>query len=213
MGQRLLFIGLCLVLLPIKAATAYGTLCTVADVYSYCPMTGKDVGASQTDSLYLGTLSCREEEWGSRRRYRITNVFTTCPTGTAKYPVKYCSCQREASGCRTLSCTACLSLEWTELRDGYQSRQIGGICSDNTCTSNGICHEPEIEYRCAPGYYGTTTDGATGCAPCPAAPAGAQTSAGGSTKITDCYIPGKVSYSDSNGTFEYTSNCHYTSAD
>ena len=69
-------------------------------------------------------------------------------------------------GCTTLACTACNGNdgEWHSNGTGYEVRRSGGTCSGNSCTSNGTCSGETVEYRCAPGYCGETTDGQTGCA-------------------------------------------------
>lgn len=67
-------------------------------------------------------------------------------------------------GCdEPLPCTACYDTGWESNGTGYQVKKTGGTCVDNSCTSYGKCIDQTIEYRCAPGYCGTSTDGKTGC--------------------------------------------------
>ncbi|MDR0726706.1 MAG: hypothetical protein LBF37_01445 [Rickettsiales bacterium] len=54
-------------------------------------------------------------------------------------------------------------------------------------------------YRCAAGYYGSSTNGSSGCTLCPSG----GTSAAGSIVITQCYaFPS--SDTDTTGNWEYT---------
>ena len=54
-------------------------------------------------------------------------------------------------------CPHCESMDWTDLNPGYQMR-VTASCNTSQCRCT-----KRIEYRCAPGWYGTTTDGYTGC--------------------------------------------------
>ncbi len=96
----------------------------------------------------------------------------------------------------TLTCTSDTS--WTTVRTGYEKRTV---CS-NGCGTD--------EYRCAAGYYGTSTNGSTGCNKCPSSGGVDGQSAAGSTAITSCYIPKNTTLSDSTGKYQYTSDCYYS---
>ena len=62
-----------------------------------------------------------------------------------------------------LPCTACVDTGWESYGTGYEIKKTGGTCVNNSCTSTGECINQTIEYRCASGYCGTSTDGQTGC--------------------------------------------------
>ncbi len=93
--------------------------------------------------------------------------------------------------CRT--CSNCNTTSWTNGNTGYQTRTVRTCgCTTGQCTSN-------TEYRCAPGYYGTTSNGSTGCSRCSADSGVYGTTAAGSTARTNCYIETGTTFSDTSG--------------
>ena len=96
----------------------------------------------------------------------------------------------------TLNCSG--SLSWSTIKAGYQRRTV----CNNGCGT--------YEYRCAAGYYGSSTNGSTGCNKCPSSGEVEGQSAAGSTEITSCYIPKNTTLSDSTGKYQYTSDCYYS---
>ena len=62
------------------------------------------------------------------------------------------------------------------------------------------------QYGCDTGYYGTPTDISTGCNKCPA---NGTSMTLNNDDITDCFLPAGTTFTDSSGTFEYTSACFY----
>ena len=111
---------------------------------------------------------------------------------------KYYYCEQNCTGCS--NCTS--DSDWSAGNTGYQKKTTR-TCSCNTC--NEI-----TTYRCAPGYYGTSTNGTSGCTICPTANSMTGTSAAGSTSQTSCYIPSDTSNNDSAGIFTFTENCYYS---
>lgn len=107
----------------------------------------------------------------------------------------------------------CTTIDWHPLAQGYQ-RKI-----NKQCVCDGInearCEESTI-YRCASGYYGTTTDGKTGCTVCPTlirndGVENPGTSSVGATSITNCYQPQNVEFADNNGIYTFSGgNCYNT---
>lgn len=101
-----------------------------------------------------------------------------------------------SSGTKTvISCESCAS--------GYIRRQrtLTTTCGSATyyeCNSGGIIPMP----TCLAGQYLSGGN----CVNCP----GGGTSNGISTLITGCYLPKNKSYSDTSGTYEYTSDCYYS---
>lgn len=109
------------------------------------------------------------------------------------------------------SCSNCTSTSWAALRTGYESR------IEKSCSCSGTCSS-STKYRCAAGYYGSSTNGTSGCTQCPTW-TGVYTNSGrtveargtstaGTTAITGCYVaPG--TYYDATGQFTLTANCDY----
>lgn len=100
------------------------------------------------------------------------------------------------------SCSNCQSTSWTSLTADYEKRTVA------TCNC-GVCNT-STQYRCGEGYYGSSTNGTSGCNQCPMDGNTYGLSAAGSTAKTSCYILSGESLSDSTGTFTYTSDCYYT---
>ncbi len=105
-------------------------------------------------------------------------------------------------------CANCHSdTSWNNVSTGYQSK------ATRTC----ICGDCNVsyEYRCADGYWGTTTNGISGCTMCPvlddkvAIKTYGVSIAGNNRDITSCYLkPGN--YNDYTGGFSVSSNCGYS---
>ncbi|MCM1294391.1 MAG: hypothetical protein NC311_02420 [Muribaculaceae bacterium] len=97
--------------------------------------------------------------------------------------------------------------DWAEYRTGYQKRTV----------YNADC-VASIQYRCAAGYYGSSTNGTSGCTQCPTwsdvyttsakTTLKRGTSAAGATVITSCYVASGTYY-DVSGTFKISSTCQY----
>ena len=112
--------------------------------------------------------------------------------------VQYRTCEENCTGCS--NCTSDTS--WSAGNTGYE-KKVTRTCNCNTCNAS-------TQYRCAAGYYGSSTNGTSGCTRCPSSGGTYGTSTASSTSITSCYIPSGVSISDSLGAFTFTSNCYYT---
>lgn len=144
----------------------------------------------------------------------IFNAFATASTSVQN---KCCVFDNTSGACKcyalynqscdhctaTSDCSDCKDSDWGPSgTQGYEAK-TSAICELNQCMKF-------TTYRCAVGYYGSTTDGASGCTRCPASGGVYGTTAtAGSTVITSCYIPSGSPLSDSGGTFEYTENCYY----
>ena len=112
---------------------------------------------------------------------------------------RYYYCEENCTGCS--NCTS--DTTWSATGTAGYEKKVTRTCSCNTCNAS-------TSYRCAAGYYGSSTNGTSGCARCPSSGGVYGTSAAGSTAITSCYIPSGTSMTDSVGTYEYTSNCYYS---
>ncbi|MDR0741459.1 MAG: hypothetical protein LBF28_01665, partial [Rickettsiales bacterium] len=96
-------------------------------------------------------------------------------------------------------CINCQNTGYSDFATGYQSA-ISKSCNIETlaCTSTTV-------YRCASGYYGSSTTGTSGCTQCPTG----GTSDAGATDATDCYASPRNG-TDTTGSWEYTSTCYYS---
>lgn len=100
-------------------------------------------------------------------------------------------------------CSSCTDTgTWTAKGTGYEQRTGKGCdCSGSTAVCKNTTH-----YRCAKGWYGTTTNGTSGCTQCPSS---GTTKDGGADSISDCYLPGDTTYSNTYGKYAYKCDCPY----
>ncbi len=162
------------------------------EYYSGCPTINRDKiseKCAKTDTVWwrgVGIMDC-----------------ISCVSGASKVvaSLTYDGCNIYYNYCECTTTASCNSGSWNTIRAGYQSR----IYSYALC---GTCKN-ETQYRCAPGYYGTTTNGTSGCTRCPSSGGVYGTSAAGSTSITSCYLPAGTSFGDSTGSGQYTTACYY----
>ncbi len=97
----------------------------------------------------------------------------------------------------------CASTAWTAGGTGYETRIY------RTCDISFVECISTTQYRCASGYYGTSSNGTSGCTRCPSSGGVYGTSAAGATAITSCYIPSGTSASDASGSYILTGDCYY----
>lgn len=156
----------------------------------------------------LGTFMCGGGKGGDT--YKCTCVDATYGTITFT-----CGCYSDSDcggdpsyGCINNRCAKCKSCSgastgtWTAHITGYEKRTVKKCSCNGTLTTG-------TEYRCAAGYYGTTSNGTSGCTRCPASGGIYGTSAAGSTAITACYLPSGTAFSDAAGSGTYTGDCYY----
>ncbi|MDE6250836.1 MAG: hypothetical protein K2M34_04375 [Alphaproteobacteria bacterium] len=128
--------------------------------------------------------------------------------GVESYTYTYCK--------KNCNSTTCASTGWAAKGTGYQTRIYRSCSATGT---SGTCNS-STQYQCAAGYYGTTTNGTSGCTQCPTW-TGVYTTSGkttlvrgtsnaGATAITGCYVAAGTYY-DTSGTFKTTGNCNYAS--
>lgn len=120
-------------------------------------------------------------------------------------------------------CQTCTGYTYTTYLSGSVERQ-----QKNTCSTDGTCAGSTVNaygsYYCDNGYYsanGTATVSNSSnpnnlqCTSCANLQSGLTqddvSSPQKSTSPTDCYIPSGHPLTDSLGTYEYTSNCNYSS--
>ena len=118
-------------------------------------------------------------------------------TGTT---INYAGCQVPVETCEACSktCSNCTSdTDFSAAATGYM-KKVTRTC--NTCT--GTC-TATTQYQCAANYYGSSTNGTSGCSPCP----NSGKSPAGSTAATGCYI---TSGTDTSGAFNFDgTQCYY----
>jgi len=195
------FILVGLYLSGINLANAIGTgmytTCTNGDyaelqngVPAYCE--------TWEDICYSGyaVRNCTKCESVGPRQYVIT------PDGPINLPngqnVMFNSCDLYI--CSSTNCVSDSS--WNNANTGYQ-KKVSRSCVGNTC-------QETASYRCSAGYYGTSTNGTSGCTRCPASEDNVRgTSVAGATAQTNCYIPSGTSFSNNTGSGTYTGNSYY----
>lgn len=131
---------------------------------------------------------------------------TTCTNSSQCYDGYYCKFTSSSSvgtctpypDCSS-GCTNCNTTSWGANGTGYETRTVA------TCDTTFCECSKKNEYRCASGYYGSTTNGTSGCSPCPTP----GTSAAGAAVQTSCYIASGNTFSDTTGYGTYTGNCYY----
>ena len=133
-------------------------------------------------------VECRTCMSGYKHEFVGPISFSDC-TNT----ISYRTCPTKCAGC-----TNCVSdSNFSSYSAGYQ-RKATRTCDCETCRTT-------YSYRCAAGYYGSSSNGTSGCSPCPSG----GTSSAGTTSATGCYIPSGTTGSDATGTYKYTSNCYW----
>lgn len=166
-----------------------GIMCTP----TYCAAGANITMRGQNCSSYA-SATCLDSPSGG---HQGVESCATCKSGyeksTTAVTVSGCSntlsfttCVKTCNG----TCTDCNDTNWTS-GTPIQSR-VDATCNTLTC----VCSK-KTEYRCVGGYYGTPTNGLTGCTKCPD---GGLSTAGMNSNITNCYITGG---SDASGTFVF----------
>ncbi|MDE5616056.1 MAG: hypothetical protein K2I81_04470 [Alphaproteobacteria bacterium] len=196
----------------IKIIAAAGILSLVTGganaVTSACMASACGVSATSYAEIDL-TSNCLSKIstcYGDNKVYSCMN----CPTGytrTERTTGRLAGCSNEASFYTCIEncngCTNCTSdTIWSAANTGYQKK------TTRTCNCN-TCYET-VAYQCAPGYYGKSTNGTSGCTRCPASGGIYGTTVAGATEITSCHIPANTTMSDDTGAYTFTSDCFYT---
>lgn len=158
--------------------------------------------ASKTSICYGNNkyYSCTTCLSGYTRTAMSTGPMMGCSnTGT------YYTCKINCTGCS--DCTSDAS--WSAIGNGYQ-RKTTRTCNCNTCIETH-------SYQCGPGYYGSSSNGTSGCERCPGSKAGGAGdgepwgySIAGATSITQCYIEAWMEICDDTGCFDFTDDCYWT---
>lgn len=176
-------------------------------------------------------LEILNQQTGTCANYGSAECYTNGTKTYLYYPCQYCvspytmtdvalqsQCgqTKQFKSCECI-CSNCNSESWANYGTGYQ-RYISRTCD---CGGSSAICQTSYYYSCAAGYWGTSSNGTSGCSPCPPASdiytnsartTKAQgTSTDDATDITDCYIaPG--TYYDTTGTFtlsKLSNKCSY----
>jgi len=140
-------------------------------------------------------------------------ALSTCPDGsctttsdcTQKGFICYNGCCVNNNLMEDCTPQNCQPSSWASSSTGYETRTY------RECNLTLTACLKSTEYRCAVGYYGSSSNGTSGCTRCPSSGGiYGTTASAGSTSITSCYIPSGTSFSDSTGSGRYTSNCYYS---
>lgn len=190
--------------MAVMTLTCTTTTCSSSTITESAP--SSSYSTSSTNTCYknssTGQILQITDHTACMTGYELTSTSYTSTTCDTIY--SYDICTKACDG----TCSDCTSGSWTDGNTGYQQR-TKKTCNTSTC----VCFS-STEYRCASGYYGSSSNGTSGCTRCPSSGGVYGTSAAGSTAITSCYLPSgtTVSFSDStgSGTATYTSDCYYT---
>ncbi len=168
-------------------------------------------GAMFCTSLYAAAINCNnngtcvtmlahyESDYGG---FMGCVDASTCTCNGTSYPCvceansdcgyNYCCVNNRCQPCSpcTYNCSGCGS--WSAAGTGYEKK--------TTCACNGTCDNRTISYRCAAGYWGSSTNGTSGCVKCETG----TTSAAGSISHNACCYPSGYSYTGSDTSGSYT---------
>ncbi len=147
--------------------------------------------------------------------YELTDATFTPGSGVCNNTLKYQNCVKESSeegggsggngNCTMDNCTK---------KSGWEAHTNTGYEALNyyACL-NGVCTPTPKQYRCAAHYYGTTSDGNTGCTACPLSgsrtPEPGDSVPGSNTRLSDCYLRSGRSGCDDSGCFTVSGDCYH----
>lgn len=191
--------------------------CTSGTEMTQTSMNDPNCRTTDINSTYW-TRKCYKDQDGALYSFRYCNSclpgYTFQNTGVnpcnqtgivmyIQFPICQCICN---------NCTS--DTDWSAGNTGYQ-RRMKRLCN---CSSGTATCESKYEYRCVAGYWGTSSNGTSGCSPCPgwsgvytnsARTTNVRgTSSVGTTEITGCYVASGTYY-DATGTFKTNGNCPY----
>ena len=208
--KKILLLGCCACVVGVHTnafAIALANICTeivcpsLTDFSSPgCSSTNTECYENNSTGVITTIVECTECEEG----YELTQTSQAC--GIMSIPYNVCT-----SACA--DCTDCTSdTTWSStVFIGYE-KKITRTCDCGTCVAT-------TEFRCAAGYYGSSTDGMSGCTRCPTetgvyADSGLTTlmrgtSDAGSLFMLSCYIPSGTVFYDSTGSGQYDGDTIY----
>lgn len=123
-----------------------------------------------------------------------SEISCLCSDDSTVGPGQYCP---DGKFCPYRCTIDCRSTTWSSASTGYEKR-TNATCDEYTGNCNKI-----TEYRCAAGYYGSSSNGRTGCTACPSG----STSSAGSTSRSSCCTSAS-SGSDATGSWTQAACCY-----
>ena len=150
----------------------------------------QDIAAGYADSLGTAYYLAQNQ----------LSAYQICDWGSAG---EICSVGCEYPGASSEQDCADVSKIWQDTEPGYQAAPNSAFLCDS-------CYEtPLMDYRCATGYYGSSSNGTSGCTRCPSEDGATGTSTAGSTARTSCYMPSGTKFSNNTGSGQWTGNSYY----
>lgn len=206
----------------INNAWATGSPCTILVDCDSVTISGTANNIASCAGGNAGTTKCYRAENG--KYYAVVDCIA-CNIGYS-YETSDTVCPNiEYQACVSCDChqICANSVKWESTgTEGYERGLTADAnrprcdCSTRKCL-NAFS---ETAYRCAAGYYGSSTDGTSGCTMCPTwtgvytNPArtilARGTNSAGNKNITSCYFRKGGTYYDNTGTFTLDSVCSYT---
>lgn len=139
----------------------------------------------------------------------VVRDCNTCPSGyqRARVSVGLCTNNVQYWSCECVCDDKCESdAGYSAAGAGYE-QQTTRSCE---CYSGSPVCKEYTSYRCAVGYWGTSSNGTSGCTRCPSSGGVyGTTKSAGSRLITACYIPSGSAFGDTSGSGTYTGDCYY----
>lgn len=111
------------------------------------------------------------------------------------------------------TCTNTCGSTWVTVRAGYERQyttKYSNISGSDKCSC--VQDTATSTYRCAANYYGSTTNGSTGCSACPCmtdtgGTSRCGTSAAGSTSVSGCKMATGYTFNDGTGVYSFMTAC------
>ncbi|MDE6570806.1 MAG: hypothetical protein K2L95_01120 [Alphaproteobacteria bacterium] len=193
---------------PAAAALSLGDNCTATVCTGQEPTTLTPISnwcTAHNTTCYNNTyqmLTCTQCSAG----YTLKSYSVDIPCATLPYAYFDCvrACQSD-SDCAAPRAWSCTGAYCSRTAEHCILPSTGGLLpiNANTC-------DTQIEYACNTGYYGTTTNGISGCTSCPQSDSGLPgTSAIGAITNTQCYIASGTPFTDASGSGDYSGDSYY----
>lgn len=127
-----------------------------------------------------------------------------CPKGYTEVSsnIGVCTNMQHVTSCKC-SCSSCTSdSSFSNYSTGYQ-RKANRSCD---CSSGTATCKTTYQYRCAAGYYGSSSNGTSGCTKCTSS---GTSDAGDNATQSKCYLTAGTSMSDTTGTYTCSAKSYY----
>lgn len=166
---------------------------------------GGNIVPSLTNGCAGGTITARGyfvENAAGTIQYLVYDC--NCPSGYTKIYTNIGACDnmQHISSC-SCNCSSCTSdSSYSNYSTGYQRQAVRSCdCSSGTATC-----KTTYQYRCAAGYYGSSTNGTSGCSKCTSS---GTSDLGDNATQSKCYLTAGTSMSDGTGTYTCSDKSYY----